>query len=177
MSCLDLGENYLPRDPIVLLAMLSQPKKLKQLNLDITRLYHLPKGVFLHLKYLEKLVLYDTSEEVLNANSCIVLTWLPACSKIRSFSNNNSEKAFAGINLIQLIISSTKRCFPTSQIFGKTGVIWKQNNRMGKWIWNIWQHDISENTRSKCKPYNFLVLFPLILVVVHIYMEHSTVLH
>jgi hypothetical protein len=41
-------------------------------------------------------------EEVLNSNSCIVLTWLPACSKIRSFSNNNSEKAFAGINLIQL---------------------------------------------------------------------------
>jgi hypothetical protein len=35
-----------------------KPKKLKQLNLDITRLYHLPKGVFLHLKYLEKLVLF-----------------------------------------------------------------------------------------------------------------------
>ena len=58
LEILDLGENYLPRDPIVLLAMFSQPKKLKQLNLDITRLYHLPKGVFLHLKYLEKLVLY-----------------------------------------------------------------------------------------------------------------------
>jgi hypothetical protein len=46
LEILDLGENYLPRDPIVLLAMFSQPKKLKQLNLDITRLYHLPKGVF-----------------------------------------------------------------------------------------------------------------------------------
>jgi hypothetical protein len=55
---LDLGENFLPRDPMVLLPMISQSKKLKQLNLDITRLYHLPKGVFLHLKYLEKLVLF-----------------------------------------------------------------------------------------------------------------------
>jgi hypothetical protein len=36
----------------------SRLKKLKQLNLDITRLYHLPKGVFLHFKYLEKLVLF-----------------------------------------------------------------------------------------------------------------------
>jgi hypothetical protein len=32
LEILDLGENYLPRDPIVLLAMFSQPKKLKQLN-------------------------------------------------------------------------------------------------------------------------------------------------
>ena len=58
LEILDLGENYLSRDPIVLLTMFSQPKKLKQLNLDITRLYHLPKGVFLHLKNLVKLVLY-----------------------------------------------------------------------------------------------------------------------
>ena len=58
LEILDLGENYLPRDPFALLAMISQPKKLKQLNLDITRLYHLPKGVFLHLKYLEKLLLF-----------------------------------------------------------------------------------------------------------------------
>jgi hypothetical protein len=66
---------------------------------------------------LQRLSDNDTSEEVLNANSCIVLTGLPACSKFRFFNNNNSEKAF-----------------PTSQIFGKTGVIWKYNNRMGKWI-------------------------------------------
>jgi hypothetical protein len=57
---------------------------------------------------LQRLSDNDTTEEVLNSNSCIVLTWL-----------------------------------------------WKQNNRMGKWIWNIWQHDISENTRSKCKPYKY----------------------
>jgi hypothetical protein len=44
----------------------------------------------------------DTSEEVLNANSCIVLTGLPACRKLRCFNNNNSEKAFVGINLIKL---------------------------------------------------------------------------
>jgi hypothetical protein len=43
---------------MVLLAMISQPNKLKRLNLKTARLYHLPKGVFLHLKYLEKLVLY-----------------------------------------------------------------------------------------------------------------------
>jgi hypothetical protein len=35
LEILDLGEKYLPRDPIVLLAMFSQPKKLKQLNLRI----------------------------------------------------------------------------------------------------------------------------------------------
>ena len=58
LEILDLGENYLPRDPMVLLAMISQPKKLKQLNIHTARLSHLPKGVFLHLKYLEKLVLY-----------------------------------------------------------------------------------------------------------------------
>jgi Leucine-rich repeat (LRR) protein len=58
LEILDLGENYLPRDPFALLAMISQPKKLKQLNLDITGLYHLPKGVFLHFKYLEKLLLF-----------------------------------------------------------------------------------------------------------------------
>jgi hypothetical protein len=63
--------------------MISQPKKLKQLYLNTARFYHLPKGVFLHLKY-------------------IVLTGLPACSKFRFFNNNNSEKAFAGINLIKL---------------------------------------------------------------------------
>ena len=38
LEILDLGENYLPRDPFALLAMISQPRKLKQLNLDITRL-------------------------------------------------------------------------------------------------------------------------------------------
>jgi hypothetical protein len=34
LEILDLGENYLPRDPFVLLAMISQPKKLKQLNIN-----------------------------------------------------------------------------------------------------------------------------------------------
>ena len=58
LEILDLGENHAPKDPMVLLAMISRLKKLKQLNLDITRLYHLPKGVFLHFKYLEKLVLF-----------------------------------------------------------------------------------------------------------------------
>jgi hypothetical protein len=48
LEILDLGENHAPKDPMVLLAMISRLKKLKQLNLDITRLYHLPKGVFLH---------------------------------------------------------------------------------------------------------------------------------
>jgi Leucine-rich repeat (LRR) protein len=58
LEILDLGENYLPRDPFVLLAMISQPKKLKQLNINTARLHNLPKNVFLHLKNLEKLVLY-----------------------------------------------------------------------------------------------------------------------
>jgi Leucine-rich repeat (LRR) protein len=44
----------------------------------------------------------DTTEEVLNANSCIVLTGLPACIKLRYFNNTNSEKAFVGINSIKL---------------------------------------------------------------------------
>jgi Leucine-rich repeat (LRR) protein len=38
--------------------MISQPKKLKQLNINTARLHHLPKNVFLHLKNLETLVLY-----------------------------------------------------------------------------------------------------------------------
>jgi hypothetical protein len=45
----------------------------------------------------------ETSEEMLNANSCIVLIVLPACRKFRSFNNNNSEKAFVGINSMKLL--------------------------------------------------------------------------
>jgi Leucine-rich repeat (LRR) protein len=52
LEILDLGENYLPRSPMLLLAMISQLKKLKQLNIHTARLSHLPKAIFRQVNYL-----------------------------------------------------------------------------------------------------------------------------